>query len=170
MLPVRASGVLCGSEAGRSAPERAICTRRRCPPCQHEFVTVSERERYLFGTRGYLVLRGVLSPDQVATFKGHLDRLAPEQISDSDERDRALRWLFDVHRDFASLMDHETVLPYLRAFVDDKVRIDGAYALVKLPSEGVSFTPVRRVPETAPAGITSITAKSPAVSPVSSGR
>jgi len=60
-------------------------------------VRVSERERYFFDTRGYLVLRGVLSPDQVATFNDHLDRLAPEQISDSDERDRALRWLFDVH-------------------------------------------------------------------------
>jgi hypothetical protein len=38
---------------------------------------------------------------------------------------------------FAYLMDHETILPYLIEFVDDKVRIDGAYSLVKLPGEGV---------------------------------
>ena len=101
--------------------------------------SVSEHDRYLFDTRGFLVLRGVLTPDEVATFNGHLDRLAPEQIANSEERDRALSWLFTVHADFASLMDHERMLPYLRAFVDDKVRIDGAYALVKLSGEGVEL-------------------------------
>lgn len=105
----------------------------------HERVArgVTDRERYLFDTRGFLVLRGVLSPAQVSMFNAHLDRLSPEAIADPDERDRALNWLFDVHDDFASLMDHQAVLPYLCDFVDDKVRIDGAYALVKLPGEGV---------------------------------
>jgi hypothetical protein len=101
--------------------------------------SVSEHDRYLFDTRGFLVLRGVLTPDEVATFNGHLDRLAPEQIANPEERDRAFSWLFDVHTDFASLMDHERILSYLRTFVDDKVRIDGAYALVKLPGEGVDL-------------------------------
>ena len=100
---------------------------------------VSGRDRYFFDTCGYLVLRDVLSPDEVKHFNGLLDRMAPEQIASTDERDRALRWLFDVHRDFASLMDHEAILPYLHAFVDEKIRIDGAYALVKLPGEGVEL-------------------------------
>jgi hypothetical protein len=100
---------------------------------------VSERDRYLFDTRGFLVLRGVLSTREVATFNGYLDQMAPEQVDDPDERDRRLSWLFDVHRDFASLMDHEAIVPYLRAFVDERVRLDGAYALVKLPGEGVEL-------------------------------
>ena len=100
---------------------------------------ISERDRYLFDVRGFLVLRGVLSTDDVARFNAYLDRLAPEQVADTDERDRALSWLFDVHAEFASLMDHEAILPYLVAFVDDKVRLDGAYTLVKLPGEGVEL-------------------------------
>jgi hypothetical protein len=101
--------------------------------------TINDRERYLFDTRGFLVLSGVLSVDEVAKFNAHLDRLAAELIVDSNERDRALSWLFDVDPDFASLMDHEAIAPYLRCFVDDKVRIDGAYALVKLAGEGVEL-------------------------------
>ena len=101
--------------------------------------TVTERERYFFDTRGFLVVRDVLSASEVAKFNGHLDQLAPEQIADPDERDRVLSWLFSVHPDFASLIDHDAILPYLREFVDEKVRIDGAYALVKLPGEGVEL-------------------------------
>lgn len=98
---------------------------------------VTDRERYLFDTRGFLILRGVLSPEEVSVFNAHLDGLSPEGMPDSDRRDQAMNWLFDVHDDFASLMDHEAVLPYLREFVDDKLRLDGAYALVKLPGERV---------------------------------
>jgi hypothetical protein len=101
--------------------------------------TLSERERYFLDTRGFLVVPGVLSGDEVTKFNTHLDRLAPEKIRDPDERDRAISWLFNVHPDFASLMDHQAILPYLRAFVDEKLRIDGAYALVKLPGEGVEL-------------------------------
>lgn len=98
---------------------------------------VTERERYFFDTRGYLVLRSVLRADELARFNALLDRLEPETIADADERDRRMSWLFDLHADFAGLMDHETLLPYLLEFVDDELRIDGAYALVKLPGEGV---------------------------------
>jgi Phytanoyl-CoA dioxygenase (PhyH) len=101
--------------------------------------TINDRERYLFDTRGFLVLPGVLSVEEVANFNAHLDRLAPESIADANARDRVLSWLFDVDPDFALLMDHEAIAPYLRCFVDDKVRIDGAYALVKLPGEGVEL-------------------------------
>ena len=98
---------------------------------------VTERERYFFDTRGYLVLRGVLSAKEVAHYNALLDRLEPEAIADTDERDRRMSWLFDVHDDFVRLMDNEAVLPYLLEFVDDELRIDGAYALVKLPGEAV---------------------------------
>jgi hypothetical protein len=100
---------------------------------------VTDHDRYLFDVRGWLVLRGVLDVDEVAHYNALLDRLRPEDIADTDERDTALRWLFDVHHDFAALMDHEVLFPYLSEFVDGKLRIDGAYALVKLPGEGVAL-------------------------------
>jgi Phytanoyl-CoA dioxygenase (PhyH) len=101
--------------------------------------SATDHDRYLFDIRGYLVLRGVLSAAEVTHFNALLDALAPESIDDPDERDGALSWLFDVHPDFAALMDDDRVLPYLYEFVDDKLRIDGAYALVKLPGEGVAL-------------------------------
>jgi hypothetical protein len=100
---------------------------------------VSDHDRYLFDTRGYLVLRGVLNGEEVARFNAILDRLDPEGIADPDLRDDKLHWLFDLDPAFAYLMDHEAILPYLFEFVDEKVRIDGAYSLVKLPGEGVSL-------------------------------
>jgi len=99
--------------------------------------TVTPLDRYLYDTRGYLVLRSVLSAAEVGKFNAHLDRLQPELIGDAEQRDQAMSWLFSLHEDFVSLMDHQAVLPYLREFVDDSLRIDGAYALVKLPGEGV---------------------------------
>jgi hypothetical protein len=102
-------------------------------------LSVSDDDRYLFDVRGCLMLRGILDAEEVAHYNTLLDRLRPEDIADTDERDDALRWLFDVHHDFAALMDHDRVLPYLFEFVDDKLRIDGAYALVKLPGEGVEL-------------------------------
>ena len=99
--------------------------------------TVSDHDRYVYDVRGYIVLRGALSPAEVARFNAHLDALDPEAIENPDERDEKLSWLFDVHDDFAALLDHETVLPYLYEFVDEALRIDGAYALVKLPGECV---------------------------------
>jgi len=105
---------------------------------------VTDHDRYLFDIRGYLVLRGVLDGEQVALYNAILDRLGPETISDPDQRDETLRWLFDIDPKFAQLMDHEAVLPYLSEFVGGGLRIDGAYSLVKLPGEGV---PLHAQPE-----------------------
>lgn len=98
---------------------------------------ISAVDRYLFDTRGYLAVRGVLSEAEVARYNGHLDRLRPEDIADADQRDQATSWLFSLHPDFAGLMDDDRLMPYLQAFVDDRMRIDGAYALVKLPGDRV---------------------------------
>jgi hypothetical protein len=75
-----------------------------------------------------------------------LDRLNPEDIQDPEQRDQALRWLFDLQDDFSRLMDHDAVLPYLVEFVDEKLRLDGAYALVKVPGEGVPLHARARSP------------------------
>lgn len=98
---------------------------------------VTDRDRYLFDARGYLVVRGVLDAEEVASYNALLDRLDPEAISDPDRRDNKLRRLFDLDPKYAELMDHDAVLPYLSEFVGDGLRIDGAYSLVKLPGEGV---------------------------------
>jgi len=73
-----------------------------------------------------------------------------------------MSWLFSLHEDFASLMDHQGVLPYLREFVDDRLRIDGAYALVKLPGEGVPLHARPVSPRKGPADTTCTGAASPA--------
>lgn len=86
----------------------------------------TDHERYLFDTWGYLVLRGVLSSAEVARSSAILDHFDPEGLAGPDGRDEKLRWLFDLDPAFADLMDHETTVPYLFEFVDEKVRVDGA--------------------------------------------
>lgn len=37
-----------------------------------------------------------------------------------------MRWAFNIHRDFVSLIDHPTALPMLEEWVDRKLRLDHA--------------------------------------------
>lgn len=102
-------------------------------------MAVTDSERYALDVSGYLVVPNAISSEQVATFNNYLDRIAPESIADLEERERPMRWLFNVDRDFVQLIDNETVLPYLEAWVDTRLRLDHAYALVHLPGEGAEL-------------------------------
>lgn len=45
---------------------------------------VTDRERYFFDTRGYLVVRGLLTAPEVAHYNALLDRVELETIADPD--------------------------------------------------------------------------------------
>lgn len=96
-------------------------------------------DRYAFDVSGYLVVPGVLTPAELAVFNHHLDTLDPESVADVSERVRSMRWLFDLHPDFATLMDHPAVLPLLEEWVDERLRIDHAEGAVNLPGEGLEL-------------------------------
>ncbi|GAB3400602.1 hypothetical protein GCM10027569_04590 [Flindersiella endophytica] len=91
-------------------------------------MSVSELERYLFDLNGFIVVPGVLDADEVARLNEGLDRQGLEGLSDA-ERERKLEWLPSFGGPFLDLIDHPRILPYLLEFVDERVRLDHAYAI-----------------------------------------
>ncbi|SFH11462.1 Ectoine hydroxylase-related dioxygenase, phytanoyl-CoA dioxygenase (PhyH) family [Actinopolymorpha cephalotaxi] len=89
---------------------------------------VSDQERYLFDLNGYLVVRGVLDPGEVARLNEVLDQ---QGLDDLDEagREAALEWLPNLGGPFLNLIDHQCILPYLIDFVDERVRLDHSYGI-----------------------------------------
>jgi hypothetical protein len=91
-------------------------------------MSVSELERYLFDLNAFIVVPGELGPDEVARLNEGLDRQELDGLSDA-ERERKLEWLPAFGGPFLDLIDHPRILPYLIEFVDERVRLDHAYAI-----------------------------------------
>jgi len=98
---------------------------------------------YLFDTAGYVILRGVLSPDEVAACNKAVDARADEMLERSGElrlsgsdalagdgktgrKDLGglLGWEGDGGRVFRSLLAHERVAPFLHEVVGAGYRLD----------------------------------------------
>jgi hypothetical protein len=97
----------------------------------------SDRDRFLFDIQGFLLLEGVLSPDEVLAYRGLVRRLEQREYDDawmgsqrgapeakpqptregSPPRLR-LNGLLRLDDAFHALIDHPRVLPYLEAFMD----------------------------------------------------
>lgn len=84
-------------------------------------------DRYLFDLQGFLILRGVLSADEVA----ELNRIADERMRpiDPDVPMTGLSPILEWDDAYRRLMDHPTVLPYLSEWVDPALRLDSAYGI-----------------------------------------
>ncbi|GMV80903.1 MAG: hypothetical protein AMXMBFR7_20870 [Planctomycetota bacterium] len=99
-------------------------------------VKVSDEERFLFDLQGYIVLRGVLSPEEIARYLGAVRRLEGLRY---DERERLkhtiggktaqptldekpghkrLNGLLRLDLCFDELIDHPAVFPRVRAFME----------------------------------------------------
>jgi ectoine hydroxylase-related dioxygenase (phytanoyl-CoA dioxygenase family) len=91
-------------------------------------MSVSELERYLFDLNGFVVVPGVLGADEVARLNEGLDQQGLDGLTDA-ERERKLEWLPAFGGPFLDLIDHPRILPYLIEFVDERVRLDHAYAI-----------------------------------------
>lgn len=79
---------------------------------QSEFEGLSEEQRYLFDTFGYLVLEGVLSADQVAELRSTL-RTPTEQVDSVTKDDNPLHW-GEIWR---TLLDLPSITPILEEII-----------------------------------------------------
>lgn len=89
---------------------------------------MNEVERYLFDVQGYTILPDVLSPEQVATLNGLIDaQKLPEPGLDMNNAqfDNFLGW----DRAFCDLLDHEGIMPHMRAILGDGFRLDHYYGI-----------------------------------------
>jgi hypothetical protein len=88
--------------------------------------TVTDLDRYLFDLQGYLVLKGVLRPDEVA----ELNAVVDEHVRPAEGQPMTgLHPLLEWGEPFQALLDHPRVLPYLQEWIDPGLRCDSAYGI-----------------------------------------
>lgn len=94
---------------------------------------LTAHERYFFDVNGYLVIKGVLSPDEARRLNEVITarRLPPPGDSVASQRFDADFLLWD--QGFRDLIDHPVVLPRLRDLLGDHLRVDHAYGIVMAP-------------------------------------
>lgn len=88
---------------------------------------VSEEEKFIFDLDGYIVLKDVLTSEEV----DELNALADEKMATQaeDEGYKNVRQPSAWGAPFQRLIDHSRVMPYLLEFLGPKVRIDHDYLI-----------------------------------------
>jgi len=107
-------------------------------------IEMTEDERYLFDLNGYLIVRGVLTPEEVAEANAAIDRHADEMVerSDSNLRNaregtkyygqgpgrmdlgRCLEWGETDSRVFQSILAHPRLVPIFHGLLGKGYRMD----------------------------------------------
>lgn len=87
---------------------------------------MTPEEKFLFDLQGYLVIKNVLTQEEVA----ELNRIADEKFprvsgSDRQRTSRVSTW----GTPYQNLMDHPKILPYLLTLIDSKFRLDHDYCI-----------------------------------------
>lgn len=93
----------------------------------------TDTQRYLFDLQGYVVLEGVLTPEEVE----HLNRVWNAQdlppAGDSIQSQRFGSEFLGWDQACLDLMDHPAVLPIMAELCGSRVRLDHAYGIVMTP-------------------------------------
>jgi len=119
---------------------------------------MNDTERYLFDLNGYIILRGVLSPNELTALNGAVDAAGVPHLlentsyvhtgfpeldeSNTDESagpvDVVNGLLTDWGSEFRNLVDHPTVLPYLEQMLGPQLRLDHSYAIFMRSGAGAT--------------------------------
>ena len=84
-------------------------------------------EKFSFDLEGYLIIKNVLSADEVAEMNEIADRVFPPEGDDT--RYRRTSQVSHWGEPFKKLIDHPKVLPYLIELMGPKVRLDHDYCI-----------------------------------------
>ena len=107
---------------------------------------LSDEEKHFFDIAGYLVLKDVLSPEQLAEARGlvaHWSAEPPEGVVDRPDGDRGreLLNLVEAGGVFADAMALSAVLPYLESLIwGRQIRLVGSCAVLRRPGETACLT------------------------------
>ncbi|MFT5366885.1 MAG: hypothetical protein ACI8V2_001835 [Candidatus Latescibacterota bacterium] len=94
---------------------------------QEDLYQVSEEEKFVFDLDGYIVIKDVLSSDEVDELNAIADKKMAAQTGDGGYKN--VRKPSTWGTPFQLLMDHPRVMPYLLEFLGPKVRIDHDYLI-----------------------------------------
>ena len=88
---------------------------------------MTPEEKFMFDLEGYLLLRSVLTVDEVAELNAVADRVYTDVYSDTGVKRTSTisKW----SRAYQNLIDHPKVVPYLVELVGPKFRIDHDYCI-----------------------------------------
>ena len=95
---------------------------------------MSEEELYLFDLQGYLVVRDILTRQQVHELNEISDRVYPRDYADGDDSKgrkgiRNARYVSRWDPACQRLIDHPKIVPFLMELLGPKFRIDHDYAM-----------------------------------------
>lgn len=86
---------------------------------------MTPEEKFLFDLHGYLVIKNVLTPEEVAALNALADEKFPPIPGRPDRRIRVSTWGLPTQ----ALIDHPKILPYLLTLIDSKFRLDHDYCI-----------------------------------------
>jgi hypothetical protein len=87
---------------------------------------LTPEEKFLFDLEGYLVIKNVLTPEEVAELNRIADEKFPRLPGTSGQRtSRVTHWGPPLVR----LIDHPRIVPYLVELIDSKFRLDHDYCI-----------------------------------------
>ena len=86
---------------------------------------MTPEEKFLFDLHGYLIIKNVLSAEEVLALNALADEKYPNVDGSFDRRTRVSTW----SRDTQALIDHPRILPYLTTLIDTKFRLDHDYCI-----------------------------------------
>ena len=90
---------------------------------------MTPEEKFLFDLHGYLVIKNVLTADEVSSLNTLADEKSPPIAGLRGRRTRVSNWGPATQ----ALIDHPKVLPYLLTLIDSKFRLDHDYCLFMEP-------------------------------------
>jgi len=90
---------------------------------------MTPEEKFLFDLHGYLVIRNVLTADEVAELNALADEKFPPTPGKPDRRTRVSTWAPAT----TALIDHPKILPYLLTLIDSSFRLDHDYCIFMEP-------------------------------------
>lgn len=103
---------------------------------------MTEQERYFFDLKGYLVLRNVLSPEQVAAMNAIIDRTERLPADDlrpparlfrpkGDGHDMRISNVKELGESFEALIDLEPVVSLVKEAMGTPIRLNHDYAILR---------------------------------------
>lgn len=95
---------------------------------------LTDHERYEFDLRGYIVRRGVLTPNEVEALNVATDLLALPEPGSEIMSQRFSRHLSSA-RCFRDLIDHDAVFEVMLDLCGEFLRLDHAYGIVMSPGQ-----------------------------------
>lgn len=86
---------------------------------------MNEKEKYLFDVQGYIVVKNVLTKEQLASLNSAID------ANMEQGKERLKNFMLWEESDFRDLIDDPKIVPYLTELLKQEYRLDHEYTLIQ---------------------------------------